>query len=316
MVCTDASRGAGNWVRSRRKGWGMANSISAERAGDRARKGFPATTVARRAAFEVEFWAVRLSEESAGVLRGNTPVRSSMSANSIGAPNLPVAKVDQLRPESFVPHPDYPAVMLRRLGTSREFCPDSISARVLKANPEMSWPQPAWWRRSKGTLISLLVSGTAWFDIAGVGEVSVSSKDSWSLAKGVDYALLEASSDFHMLEIELGDIGEQQRWPLDGLSTFQGKYSYRPVTHFVGRTRQGTNGPARTNFGDPPFVSLPDNLHRVWDGCPWRITDHTIQFGYITAGAATIELEGIGVVDADLGTFWIQDKSGNEFHQR
>lgn len=260
------------------------------------------TTVVRRAAGDVEFWVLRLP--AAGALpHTGTAVNATSPESLTPTPNRHVAALDQLAAQSFAPHPECSAVMLRQLGATVEFGDDIFSARVLKANSETPWPHPAWWRRSSGSLISLLVSGTAWFDIAGVGEVSVSAKDSWSLAAGVDHALLEASSDFQLLEIELEDRGH---WPLEGVSIFQGKYSYRPVTHFVATIRNESNRSARRNIGDPPFVSLPDNPDRVWDGWPWRVTENTLQFGYITAGSAPIALEGIGVVDAEPGTFWYQ----------
>lgn len=222
-----------------------------------------------------------------------------------------VAVFDHVRPDSFTGHRECAAVLLRDIAPVRRVTQGRVSAQVLTANPDMSWPHPVWRRHTEGMRISLLVSGTAWFDIDGVGEVSFSANDSWCLVDGVDHALLEASSDFELLEIELRGPIRSEHGPTVSATAdmylLRGAYTYRPITQFGGTRKPDGGTSAALRAGAAAQGSSRGNsLVHVWDGCPWHLHDKGIQCGYVTAGSADIEAEGIGVIDAGPGTFWFQ----------
>lgn len=50
---------------------------------------------------------------------------------------------------------------------------------------------------------AVTAAGTAWIDLAGIGEEFFSANDSWCMPDGLGHELLEASSDFELLEIEI-----------------------------------------------------------------------------------------------------------------
>lgn len=216
------------------------------------------------------------------------------------------AVFDHLHSDSFVVHPDCAAALAREIDTVDKHTAGQVSARVLKANPALSWPQPPWRRRAEGTRISLLHSGTVWFDIAGVGEESFSTNDSWCIPDSIEHTLLEASSDFELLEIDFKSTPGGSSPGPDEMLMLYGSYSYRPIS------RVGGPGPARHDRTDrlDAGAALSLNLHQHpptgWAGCPWHLHEEGVQCGYLTAGSAQIEVEGAGVVEARAGTFWLQ----------
>ncbi|MGV0794522.1 hypothetical protein [Mycolicibacterium sp. XJ1819] len=219
-----------------------------------------------------------------------------------------MAVFDHLRPHSFVCVDEFPSILCREMTAVTAAAHGQVMARVLKANPARPWPQPPWRRRTAGARISLLIAGTVWFDLAGTGEESFSANDSWCLPAGLDHSLLEASSDLELLEIELpGPRGSS-----DPTSTIPemlmlfASYSYRPIPRFAGPVH--TEHPP-TDTADPSAalsLRLDDSAPHGWAGCPWHLHDQGIQCGYLTSGSAHIDVEGLGVVDARPGTFWLQ----------
>src|SRR5690625_170914 len=127
-------------------------------------------------------------------------VDSSLASDSTLFPRSNLAVFDHPGPHSFVRLDEFPAVLCRDMTAVARASRGQVVARVLSANPAEPWPQPPWRRRTTGARVSLLVSGSVWFHLAGTGEESFSAKDSWYLPPGFDYALLEASSDFELLE--------------------------------------------------------------------------------------------------------------------
>jgi quercetin dioxygenase-like cupin family protein len=253
---------------------------------------------------DVEVWVARLP--NFGLDRAGP--ESPAIPESAREPGNEVAAFDYPRPDSFVTHPECRAVLIRDMHAVRTYTKGRASSRVLKANPDVPWPQPPWRRHTTGTRISLLVRGTAWFDIDGAGEVAFSANDSWCLTRGVGHGLLEASSDFELLEIELAGAGEggvkDDATPDGEMYMLYGSYSYRPITRFGGHEPPAHGATAAAP--DLPADERISPLLHVWDGYPWHFHDHGIQCGYVTSGSARIEVQGFGIVDADPGTFWFQ----------
>ncbi|ODQ96374.1 hypothetical protein [Mycolicibacterium holsaticum] len=219
-----------------------------------------------------------------------------------------MAVFDHFRPHSFVCRDDFPAILCRDMTTVTAAAHGQVMARVLKANPVRPWPQPPWRRRTTGARISLLVAGTVWFDFAGIGEESFSANDSWCLPADLDHTLLEASSDLELLEIEFpvppGSPDLNSAIP-EMLMLFA-SYSYRPIPCF-GKPAHTEHPPAQTaDPGAALSLRLDDTAPSGWAGCPWHLHDQGIQCGYLTSGTARIDVEGLGVVDARPGTFWLQ----------
>jgi len=222
--------------------------------------------------------------------------------------DLDTAVFDHLQPNSFAVHPECAAVLLRDIGTVEKHTAGRVSAQVLRANPALSWPQPPWRRRTEGTRISLLVCGTAWFDIDGAGEESFSANDSWCVPEGVDHVLLEASSDFELLEIEFRAMaGDPATTPaVPDLLMLYGTYSYRSVPVLGGSAAGCHDQLDRPDAGTALSLNLHDHPPTGWAGCPWHLHDEGVQCGYLTTGSAQIEVDRIGVVEAQAGTFWMQ----------
>lgn len=220
-----------------------------------------------------------------------------------------VAVFDHLRPDSFVSDDQFPAVLRRDITTVSAHTHGQVIARVLRANPAREWPQPPWRRRTTGPRISLLLSGTVWFDFADFGEQAFSAHDSWSLPSGLDHALLEASCDFALLEIELPAAPGAKRavdTTIPEMLMLYATYSYRAIPSFGKPVNHRANAPTETaGPGGTLSLKLDDKAPDAWAGCPWHLHDRGIQFGYLTSGTARMEIEGIGVVDALPGTFWL-----------
>lgn len=231
----------------------------------------------------------------------------------LGTPTTSPAAFAHLRDDSFVPHDECAAVLLREMPEIHKYTNGMVTARVLKANPDRDWPQPAWARRARGTRLSLLVSGNVWFEIDGVGEVSFSANDSWCVSAGVEDALLEASRDFELLEIEFeghGASGGPASPPADEMLLLYGTYRYRSIPRFG----PGVKGLAREGTG--LSLSLRDDPPGGWAGCPWHLHERGVQFGYLTTGSAYIDIEGVGGIEAQPGTFWVQSahtRAGSHF---
>jgi hypothetical protein len=213
-----------------------------------------------------------------------------------------IAVFDHLRPDSFVRLDEFPAVLCREMPAVAAAAHGQVVARVLRADPARPWPHPPWRRRTAGTRISLLVAGTAWFELGDMGEESFSANDSWCLPAGLDHALLEASTDFELLEIEFPGPPNSRVEPLTvpEMLTLFATYSYRQTPIFGKRVAHSEN-----LAGDPPLVRLDDRAQDGW-ARPWHLQEQGIQCAYLTRGAARLELKGRGVIDARAGTFWLQ----------
>lgn len=223
---------------------------------------------------------------------------------------------DHLHDDSFAVHPTFPAVLVREIAAVEKQTAGQVSARVLRANPAVSWPQPPWRRLTEGTHVSLLRSGTTWFDIDGFGEESFSTNDSWRIPTDVGHTLLEASSDFELLEIEFrGAQGETTTSPLpDEVLMLYGSYSYRPIASLGGSTPVADDGTQPLGAGNALSLKLHNHPPAGWAGCPWHLHDEGIQCGYLTTGSAHIEVEGVGLVEAKAGTFWLQQARSSAAH--
>lgn len=248
---------------------------------------------------DVEVWIARLPgfELRPPRLNGDDPSVSEL------------AVFDHLSPHSFIRLDEFPAVLCRDMTALTEATHGQMVARVLKADPARPWPQPPWRRRTTGARFSLLVAGTAWFDLGGVGEESFSANDSWCLPDGLDHVLLEASTDFELLEIE---FPVQPSAPvltstIPEMLMLYATYSHRPTPYF-GMPAEATEGPLSepADPGIAPPLRLDDKACSGWTGCPWHLHDHGVQCGYLTSGTAQIDADGVGVVDARPGTFWLQ----------
>jgi hypothetical protein len=221
-----------------------------------------------------------------------------------------VAVFDHLRPDSFVRDDQFPAVLRRDITAVSAHTHGQVIARVLRANPAREWPQPPWRRRTTGPRISLLLNGTVWFDLADFGEQAFSAHDSWSLPSGLDHALLEASCDFVLVEIELpvaASASHAVDTTIPEMLMLYATYSYRAIPSFGKPATHRAN--ASTGTADPSgtlSLKLDNKAPDAWAGCPWHLHERGIQFGYVTRGTARMEIEGIGVVDALPGTFWLQ----------
>lgn len=253
---------------------------------------------------DLEVWIARLPG-----LDLPLPVRNGYGADSTDLHGSGMAVFDHLRPDSFIQHEEFPAVLCREMTAVAAGSGGHVMARVLKANPALPWPQPPWRRRTAGARISLLVAGTVWFDIAGVGEESFSATDSWCLPASLDHTLLEASADFELLEIELPHPVGSPVAPsgIPEMLMLYGTYSYRPVPCYGKPTEHAEYPSAEpAEPGTALSVRLDDSAPNGWAGCPWHLHDQGIQCGYLASGTARMNVEGLGVVDAGPGTFWMQ----------
>ncbi|MGV0870603.1 hypothetical protein [Mycolicibacterium sp. XJ879] len=211
-----------------------------------------------------------------------------------------VTVFDHLRPDSFVRLVEFPALACRDMPAVAAATQGQVVGRVLRSDPARPWPQPPWRRRTRGFRLNLLVAGTAWFDLDGIGEESFSANDSWCLPGGIDYALLEASTDFELLEIEFLGAPGYRTTAIPEMVTLFATYSYRQPTIFGERT-EVTESPSAA----APLVKLDDRAHDGW-ARPWHLQEQGIQCAYLTRGAAKLELKGRSAVDARAGTFWVQ----------
>ncbi len=207
---------------------------------------------------------------------------------------------DHSRPDSFVRLAEFPAVVCRDMPAVSAATRGQVIGRVLRADPARPWPHPPWRRRTRGYRLNLLVAGTAWFDLDGIGEESFSARDSWCLPSGLEYALLEASTDFELLEIEFRVLAGCDAAAIPEMVTLFATYSYRQPTIFSART-EATNSASDAT----PLVRLDDRTHDGW-ARPWHLQEQGIQCAYLTRGAAKLELKGRNAVDARAGTFWVQ----------
>ncbi|CAJ1500414.1 hypothetical protein [[Mycobacterium] burgundiense] len=258
---------------------------------------------------DLEVWIARLPEYE---LRPSSSRHGDDDLADAAADDSPVPNIavfDHWRPDSFVQLDEFPAVLCRDMAAVTAATNGQVEARVLKANPAHPWPQPPWRRRTTGARLCLLIAGTVWFDLAGIGEESFSAKDSWCLPGGLDHALLEASTEFELLEIELpvppgppspaSDVPE--------MLMLNATYNYRSVPLF-GKPNEHPDYP-RVEMADPRSalaLRLDDKECSDWAGCPWHLHDQGIQCGYLTSGTAHLDIEGLGLVDAQPGTFWLQ----------
>lgn len=213
-----------------------------------------------------------------------------------------IAVFDHLRPDSFYRLDEFPAILCRDMPAVTAAAHGQVVARVLKADPARPWPHAPWSRRATGPRLSLLVAGTAWFDLAGVGEESFSANDSWCLPGGTDHVLLEASTDFEMLEIEFPGRPEAcgASSAVPEMLTLFATYSYQHIPIF-GQPSAHAESP----IDAPPTVRLDDRAHNGW-ARPWHLQEQGIQCAYLTRGAARLEIKGRKIVDVRSGTFWLQ----------
>lgn len=242
--------------------------------------------------------------------RNGYGVDQTLHAYTTGSPGSEIAVFDHLRPDSFVCLDEFPTLLCRDMPAVTAASHGQVVTRVLKANPMRPWPQPPWRRRTTGVRISLLISGTAWFDLAGIGEESFSANDSWCLPEGLDHALLEASTDFELLEIEFPGLpgSRVESSTVPEVLTLFATYSYRQTPVFGGRVDY-TEGPPVA----PPLVISDDRAHDGW-ARPWHLQEQGIQCAYLTRGAARLELNNRGIIDARAGTLWLQ-QAGRGTHQ-
>lgn len=211
-----------------------------------------------------------------------------------GRETAEIAVLDQVGTDSFVPLEEFPPLLCREMPAVSAALDGRVVARVLRADPEQPWPHPPWSRRTTGVRISLLASGTAWFDLAGIGEESFSANDSWCLPGGFEYSLLEASTDFELLEIDFPDwLGEDGATDVPEVSTLFATYRWQPTQAFGG---------AEAVTGPPATSEHRDDSRWVR---PWRVRGRGIECAYLTGGAARLEVERLGVIDARSGTFWL-----------
>jgi hypothetical protein len=140
-----------------------------------------------------------------------------------------------------------------------------------------------------------------------LGEESFSAHDSWSVPHGVRHALLEASSDLELLEIEFrGVAGNGPASTSMEMLMLYGSYSYRAIPRFAGSPPAAGEVSNQIGAGAALSLKLHDHPPTGWAGCPWHLHDEGIQCGYLTTGSARIDVEGLGVVEAQAGTFWLQ----------
>lgn len=205
---------------------------------------------------------------------------------------------DHPQPDSFVRLAEFPAVVCRDMPAVSAATRGQVIGRVLRADPARPWPHPPWRRRTRGYRLNLLVAGTAWFDLDGIGEESFSARDSWCLPSGLEYVLLEASTDFELLEIEFRVPAGCDAAAIPEMVTLFATYSYRQPTLFGAEV---TNSASDAT----PLVRLDDRAHDGW-ARPWHLQEQGIQCAYLTRGAVKLELKGRNAVDARAGTFWVQ----------
>lgn len=222
------------------------------------------------------------------------------SAGQKAFPDSGITVFDHPRPDSFVRLAEFPAVVCRDMPTVAAATRGQVIGRVLRADPARPWPHPPWRRRTRGYRLHLLVAGTAWFDLDGIGEESFSASDSWCLPADLDYALLEASTDFELVEIEFRVPSGYSAAAIPEMVTLFATYSYRQPTIFGGRT-----GVADSKRGATPLVELDDRAHDGW-ARPWHLQEQGVQCAYLTRGSVKLELKGRNAVDARAGTFWVQ----------
>lgn len=263
---------------------------------------------------DLEVWIARLPGFALRPAGSNGHlVDQLLGADSTKPPGSAMAVFDHLQPDSFVHLDEFPAVLCREMTTVTEASGGQVIARVLKANPERPWPQPAWPRRTSGARINLLIAGTVWFHIAGLGEESFSANDSWCLPASLDHALLEASSDFELLEIELplASDSSAKTVAVPEMLMLYATYSYRPIPTFATAVEHSdypsTESPSP---GNALALKLDRRAPSGWAGCPWHLHEAGVQCGYLASGSARMDVEGLGIVDAAPGTFWLQQATG------
>lgn len=219
---------------------------------------------------------------------------------------------DHLTPQSFVAHPAFPGLLLRDIKTSERMTAGRVLARVLKADPAATFDPAGYRFEVAGPKISVLVSGSARFDIEGLGEVEFTPQDSWTVPAGNQQRLAGISPDFELLELEFPNMtsvtaGTAAR--ADMVARY-GSDSYRPVAGFDGAVERHLGSLRTETDGGAHAIMLRGNPPHVWDGSPWHMHHQEIQVAYMTKGTADFEFEGVGIVHTEAGAFWFQQPRG------
>jgi hypothetical protein len=214
--------------------------------------------------------------------------------------------IEQPGPADFVPDGGRDSLLVRTIDGPCRHTSGRLSAQVVRPNPAMPFTQHR--VTTAGMRLGLLVTGMAWVEIDGVGEVCLGTNDAWCLPAGTEYTLVESSDDVDIVEFDIS-AAHAPTGGAEPVVMHADADSYAVIPHFDAAMQRDLPGVARLAGGAAFATMLRGNPPIPWISSPWQANADE-RLTYVVEGSGHVQFEGLGVVDVRKGACWYQPPYG------